>query len=127
MLYVVCLEGHSILLLSYPISSGSFGSQPRSSSILNNNNNIIAQHHHTNNPTSSTSIHLQFYNSAILQFCNTGTECAIALRLSTINRPEGAAAIADLHLPGSEIIPGTSGTGSIEELLVEANDMSFGR
>ena len=72
------------------------------------------------------SILLHVAKAGGVQAANLRTEAKIALRMSTINRPEGARAAADMHLPGAEILPGTSGHGPVEELLAEAQDMQFG-
>ena len=54
------------------------------------------------------------------------TEASECLRLSTIHRPEGTKAIANLRLPNVEDIPGITGPGPLSPLLAEASDLAFG-
>ena len=48
------------------------------------------------------------------------------LRLSALNRPEGARAMLDLRLPHAGEIPGVAGPGPISALIAEATDLGFG-
>jgi hypothetical protein len=54
------------------------------------------------------------------------SEASECLRLSTVHRPEGTRAMADLRIPNAEDIPGLTGPGPLGPLLAEASDMVFG-
>ena len=69
---------------------------------------------------------LHVHKAGGMQAADLRCECMVALRLSAINRPEGARLMVDMRLPGYDVLPGTSGTGPVDDLLAEANDMRFG-
>jgi serine/threonine protein kinase len=48
------------------------------------------------------------------------------LRLSALNRPEGARAMLEMRLPHAGEIPGVAGPGPISALIAEATDLGFG-
>ena len=54
------------------------------------------------------------------------SEASECLRISTVHRPEGMRAMADLRIPNAEDIPGLTGPGPLGPLLAEASDMVFG-
>ena len=49
-----------------------------------------------------------------------------ALRLCTMHRPEGTAAMVSLRMPHAEEIPGQIGACPVSVLLAEASDLTFG-